>query len=225
MSESTAGTTGITATLRTFAVAVSVVLLAYGLGGCGVLGGEDDEVADVPKSSVDEPFRIDDLDGPTQQVVGHGVSFEVPDGWVASGDEFDSTDGLTFEWAVQAPEGTPFPPFVNASMGKRGDAGVTFDSAPEAAKELAAISPDFELVDEGEIDVPGAEQAYQLHLRRSDTVGTTGEPVMVEQVQVFLAMPDGIVSTLRFQAPDEQYDDSELQAVLDSLVVASEGQA
>jgi len=225
MSVSDPGTQAVAAPLRTYRAVVVALLMALALVGCGVLGGEDDEVADAPKSSLDEPFRLDDIDGSTQQVVGHGVSFEVPDGWVASGAEFDSTDGLTFEWAVQAPDGSPFPPFVNASMGKRDDAGVTFDSAAEAAKQLASISPDFELIDEGEIDVPGAEEAYQLHLRRSDSVGTTGEPVMVEQVQVFLAMPDGIVSTLRFQAPDEQFDDSDLQAVLDSLVVSSGDEA
>ncbi|MFT4288465.1 hypothetical protein [Nocardioides sp.] len=180
--------------------------------------GEDGSGGDTSKSALDTPFELHAVtDG--QEVSGHGISLVVPADWTASAEEKLDAQGRTYEWAVQAPtSGTDFPPFVNMSMGVPGQTSTGFDAAPEALKTLEGISPDFEVLDEGELDVPGVDHAYQIHYERASNY--QGQSVKVELVQVFLDMPDDVLSSVRFQAPAGSFDDSGLEDVLNSLTVA-----
>ncbi len=196
------------------AAAALAAFLITSLAACG-----DSTEEGAVGSAIDAPFELRKTEG-GQQVVGHGISLVVPEGWVASGEESLDPQGRTYEWAVEAPEGAQFPPFVNMSMGVPGETSTGFEAAPDALKTLEGVSPDFEVIDEGEVDVPGVDRAYQMRFERSASF--QGSEVMVEQVQVFLDMPDGVLSTVRFQAPAGDFDDSGLPEVLDSLAVAVE---
>ncbi len=67
------------------------------------------------------------------------------------------------------------------------------------------------------MDVEGVDRAYQVRYLHSASY--QGEPVQVQSVQVFLDMPGDVLSAVRFQAPADEFDDSGIGTVLDSLTV------
>lgn len=199
---------------RLVLLSLVTAVLSTAVTGCG----EDGPDREMTRSTLDSPFRLRSADG-GQEVSGHGVSLTVPAGWTASADEQLDPQGRTFEWAVQAETtGTGFPPFVNMSMGVPGQTSTGYEAAPDALKTLEGVSPDFEVIDEGELDVPGVDHAYQVHYERA--ADYQGASVKVELVQVFLDMPDDVLSSVRFQAPAGTFDDSGLEDVLQSMAVA-----
>lgn len=198
--------------MRLIALALATTMVVT-LAGCG-----DDAGRETTSSALSDGFTLLPADEEQQEIAGHGVSIVVPADWSASGEERLDPQGRSYEWAVEATgSGAGFPPFVNMSMGVPGETNTGYDAAPEALKTVEGVDPDFEVLDEGEIDVPGVETAYRMHLRRTAT--HQGEDVEVELVQVFLDMPDDVLSSIRFQAPAGTFDDSGLPAVLDSLAV------
>jgi hypothetical protein len=189
-----------------------VPFVAVLLGACS---GEE-EPARAPSSTRDEPFEIVQQDG-GEYVVGHGIAMRLPGEWTDYESEQDSADGTSYEWAVGLPAETrPLPAGVQFSMGKAGK-GVPFEKLPEVTRELAEQAPGYELVDEGEAGVPGAEAAAFLRIKKD--LELDGKTVKVEQLQLMLQMPGGQSSVLRFIAEDGKWEE-QMQSAYDSLVVA-----
>jgi hypothetical protein len=196
---------------RTVVVSAALVLLS-------ACGGGEDEVDEALRSSASQPFSIIEHEG-SEHVVGHGIALEVPEAWTDYEPERDSADGTTYEWAVGLPAETrPLPSGIQFSMGKD-TTGARFDSLPESTREVAEQAPGYRLLDEGEADVPGAEDAAFLRIERD--LRLDGETVRVEQVQLMLAMPGGQTSVLRFIAESGQWEE-QMEGAYDSLVVAEE---
>lgn len=201
-------------TSRSVVRTVSLLAVVAFVGGCS--GG--DEVTSELRSTAEQPFEVVEHDG-GEHVVGHGITLRMPEGWTDYGPEQDSTDGTSYEWAVGLPADTrPLPAGVQFSMGKEGK-GVSFESLPAATKKLAELAPGYELLDEGEADVPGAEAAAFLRLEKDLEID--GETVEVEQLQVMLDMPGGQASVVRFIAEAGKWEE-QMEAAYDSLVVAEE---
>lgn len=201
-------------TSRSVVRTVSLLAAVALVGGCS----EGDEVTSELRSTAEQPFEVVKHDG-AEHVVGHGITLRMPEGWTDYGPEQDSTDGTSYEWAVGLPADTrPLPAGVQFSMGKEGK-GVSFESLPEATKKLAELAPGYELLDEGEADVPGAEAAAFLRLEKDLEID--GETVEVEQLQVMLDMPGGQASVVRFIAEAGKWEE-QMEAAYDSLVVAEE---
>ena len=197
---------------RLIALAAATVMV-MGLAGCG-----EEESAGEP-SGLSTPFSIG-ADGTDRQVAtGHGVSMRVPSDWKPSADEQLDPQGRTYEWAVQAPSdgAAEFPAFVSMSMGVPGETSTGYDAAPSALKTVEGVHPGFEVLDEGEVDVEGVDNAYQVRYLHSGSY--QGEPVQVQTVQVFLDMPGDVLSAVRFEAPAEEFDESGVSEILDSLTV------
>ncbi|WP_148571095.1 hypothetical protein [Nocardioides caldifontis] len=194
--------------------ALAAVLL---LSGCGK---DEADVDESLRSSASQPFELGEAEGGTRPVTGHGIVLEVPEGWTAY-DEQESADGTTYEWAVAEPDGDPAPAYVQFSMGMKGKGGA-FEQLREGAKQLGALDEGFELLDEGEADVPGAERAEFLRFTHTQTF--EGQDAVVEQLQVFVELPEGEVSTVRFIAPEGEWEDA-MQDVYDSFVVAQSEEA
>lgn len=194
------------------AALATAMMVAMGLAGCG------EESAGEP-SGLSTPFTIGVDESDHQVDVGHGVSLRVPSGWEPSSDEQLDPQGRTYEWAVQAPSdgASAFPAFVSMSMGVPGTTSTGYDAAPDALKTLEGVEPGFEVLDEGEMDVEGVDRAYQVRYLHSASY--QGEPVQVQSVQVFLDMPGDVLSAVRFQAPADDFDESGIDTVLDSLTV------
>lgn len=172
------------------------------LTGCGA--ADEAPVDEELRSSLERPFQIVVHDG-ARHVVGHGVTLPVPDGWTGYEPETESRDGTTYEWAVGLPvRGDRFPPGLQLSMGKPGT-GPGLDDLPAVARGLAERSAGYELVGEGEVDVPGARAAAYLRFVRHFAYG--GELVRLEQVTLMLEVADGTTSTIRFLAPEENWDE------------------
>lgn len=203
--------------VRRAAAALVAVAAMANLTACGE---EEVPVDDSLKSTPGQAFALDPGEDGLQSVVGHGVILEVPAEWEGF-DEQDSFDGTTYEWAVAEPDRAPAPAYVQFSMGKEGK-GAGYDQIAEATKSLAATDSTFELLDEGEADIAGAERAK--FLRFEVTKDNNGTPVELEQLQLYLDMPGGQVSTVRFIAPKGEWD-AILQDVYDSLVVAESDSA
>ena len=198
--------------------ATRAVVAALALALLAACGGGDDEVDEVLRSSASQPFSIVEHEG-SEHVVGHGITLEVPDAWTDYEPERDSADGTTYEWAVGLPAETrPLPSGIQFSMGKDA-AGASFESLPESTREVAERAPGYRLLDEGEVDVPGAEDAAFLRIERD--LRLDGETVRVEQVQLMIAMPGGQTSVLRFIAEAGQWEEQMAEAY-DSVVVAEE---
>jgi hypothetical protein len=193
-------------------IALVTAVTVMGLAGCG------DDSAGEP-SGLSTPFSIG-TDGSDRQVaIGHGVSMRVPSDWAPSADEQVDPQGRTYEWAVQAPAdgATAFPAFVSMSMGVPGATSTGYDAAPDALKTVEGVSPAFEVLDEGDLDIEGVDNAYQVRYLHSASY--QGEPVQVQSVQVFLDMPGDVLSAVRFQAPADEFDESGVNEILDSLSV------
>ena len=103
------------------------------------------------------------------------------------------------------------------SMGVPGATSTGYDAAPDALKTVEGVSPGFEVLDEGDVDVEGVDNAYQVRYLHSGSY--QGEPVQVQSVQVFLDMPGDVLSAVRFEAPAEDFDESGANEILDSLTV------
>jgi hypothetical protein len=190
----------------------ATMMVVMGIAGCG------DESTGEP-SGLSTPFSVG-ADGTDLQVAtGHGVSMRVPSDWTPSAEEQLDPQGRTYEWAVQAPSdgATAFPAFVSMSMGVPGATSTGYDAAPSALKTLEGVSPEFEVLDEGELDIEGVDNAYQVRYLHSASY--QGEPVQVQSVQVFLDMPGDVLSAVRFEAPAEEFDESAMSEILDSLSV------
>jgi len=195
----------------------ALVTTALLVTGCGKDGVDVDESL---RSSGDDPFELSAADGETRTVTGHGIVLEVPASWEGY-DEKQSVDGTTYEWAVAEPDGDPAPSYVQFSMGMKGKGGA-FEQLRDGAKELGALDDSFELLDEGEADVPGAERAEFLRFTMNETFD--GQDAVIEQLQVFVELPEGEVSTVRFITPEGEWEDA-MQEVYDSFTVAQAEEA
>lgn len=187
---------------RGLATILAFTCLAF-VAGCGEEGVE---VSEELSSTPGQKFSLVDEDG-KPYVVGHGVVLEVPEDWTDYEPEAEGIDGSTMEWAVGQPEPTqPLPAGLQFSMGVAGKGGqVDSDTGlAQAAKKIAEISPGYELVDEGEADVPGADLAKFLRFKRDLAYGETTVPV--EQVTLMIQVDDKTSSTIRFIAPEGQWD-------------------
>jgi hypothetical protein len=205
---------------RRLAVALALILAVATTGACGDAEGAD--VDESLRSTGADPFELvaSEEEG-RQTVTGHGIVLEVPADWRGY-DEKESFDGTTYEWAVSQPEDVePAPAYVQFSMGKPGK-GAGYEQIDEATKSLAEVDPSYELRDEGEASVPGAERAKYLRFAIDIELG--GRAVPMEQLQLFVELPGGEVSTLRFLAPDGTWEE-QLEDVYDSLVVAQSEEA
>jgi len=197
---------------------VTALLLAATLTACG--GGEADVDPELI-SGQEEPFAIVEHDE-KRFVVGHGVALEMGPGWTDYQPEQEGTDGTTYEWAVGLPveEGT-FPSGLQFSMGKPG-AGAQIDTLPDAVRELAELSDGYEFVEEGEADVPGAEKAAFLRFVRDFEY--EGESVRLEQVTLMVEVAEDNTSSIRFLAPEGEWEE-QMQEVYDSVVVTASEEA
>jgi hypothetical protein len=194
---------------------VTVLVLPLALVGCS--GGEDG-VDEALRSSGTTPFSVVERDG-AEHVVGHGITMQIPAGWTDYGSEQDSADGTSYEWAVGLPADTrPLPSGVQFSMGRKGR-GAAFETLPETTRELAERAPGYTLLDEGEVDIPGAEAAAFLRLEKD--VQVDGDTVRAEQLQLMLDMPGGQTSVVRFIAEAGRWK-AQMQHAYESLVVAEE---
>lgn len=196
---------------------VLVALLTWTCAGCGDGGTKVDKAL---QSSATAKFRIIEHGG-KRYVVGHAIAMQIPATWVTYADEQPGTDGTTYEWAVGLPEDTrPVPAGVQFSMGKP-DQGVQFDTGlPQGARELAKTAPGYKLLDEGKVDVPGAQKASMLRFERD--IEMTSGTHHVEQLMLFLKISPTVSSTIRFIAGAGDWDD-QLKKVYESVVVARSG--
>jgi hypothetical protein len=191
------------------------------LAGAAACGSNEPAVDAALVSTPAESFELVSHEG-QKYVVGHGVLLEVPDGWTDYEPEKPSTDGTTSEWAVGEPEQEgELHAGVQFSMGKPG-VGAGIDALPEAVREYAELSPGYEFVEEGEVDVPGAEEAAFLRFTRD--LDFRGESYRLEQVMLMIEVVDGTTSTLRFLAPAGEWEES-LGEVYDSVRVTASEQA
>lgn len=196
---------------RGLRVSVAVALLVV-LGACS--GGEPDVDPELV-SGQQEAFEIVEHDD-ARYVVGHGVALEMGPGWTDYQPEQEGTDGTTYEWAVGLPvEDGTFPSGLQFSMGKPG-VGAQMDTLPDAVREVAELSEGYQFVDEGEAEVPGAEQAAFLRFVRDFEY--EGEEIRVEQVTLMIEVADGHTSSIRFLAPEGEWEE-QMQEVYDSIVV------
>ena len=202
-------------TFRSVATILLAVLTTASLAGCG---SEEPDVDPKLQSSATSELGLVTNAG-AQWAVGHGIAMKLPEGWTDYAPEQKSTDGTTYEWAVGMPADTrPLPYGVQLSMGMK-DKGAPFEELPKATKELAELSPGYKLLDEGDADVPGAEDASYVRFEKDLDLG--GSTVKVEQLQLVLDMPSGEVSVLRFISEAGKWD-QQMGAAYDSLVVAEE---
>lgn len=194
--------------------ALGAAVLMAALAACG---GSGDEVAPELVSAPEEPFEIVEHED-SRYVVGHGVVLEPAPGWVDYEPEREGADGTTYEWAVGRPveEGT-FPSGLQFSMGKPGE-GAQIDTLPDAHRELAELSAGYELVDEGEADVPGAQEAAFLRFVRDFEY--EGETVRLEQLTLMLEVAEGTTSTIRFLAPEGEWEE-QMEEVYESVRVTA----
>ena len=93
---------------------------------------------------------------------------------------------------------------------------LAFEKLPEGTRELAELSPGYRLIDEGEAEVDGAEDAAFLRFERELDLGDG--PVLVEQMQLILDMPAGEVSVVRFISEAGKWEE-QMGEAYDSLVV------
>jgi hypothetical protein len=185
--------------------------MAVVLAACGGGEGVEPELTSGPTDA----FEIVEHDG-ERYVVGHGVMLEMGQGWTDYEEEREGTDGTTYEWAVGLPvEGGTFPSGLQFSMGKPG-VGPQMETLPAAHRELAALSEGYGFVDEGKADVPGADRAAFLRFVRD--FDYKGETVRLEQVTLMIELSDDTTSTIRFLAPEGEWEE-EMQEVYDSVVV------
>lgn len=202
--------------MRTRATTVTMMLVAaLGMAACG---SEEANVSDALLSTPTDEFALVEHDGATH-VVGHALTMEVPSGWTDYEPEFEGLDGTTYEWAVGEPEEvTPMPANVQVSAGME-NRGARMDGGMEvAAEKIAELSPGYELVDSGDVDVDGSEQAKFLRFKHD--LDYNGETVRVEQVTLMIEVDDDHSSTLRFIAVDGQWEEK-FEAVYDSVKVTS----
>jgi len=196
---------------RTAGPLVLAMMAATVLGGCGQ--GRSDPAT---QSQVATGFKVVTV-ADQRHVVGHGIEMTMPESWVTYEAEKEGTDGSTWEWAAGLPAATkPLPAGVQYSMGVPGE-GVQLDTLPEGAKKLAETSPGYKLLDEGEADVPGAEDARFLRFERD--LQLTGGTVHVEQVSLFIEVDKGVTSTLRFIAAAGDWDE-QMKSAYDSVKVS-----
>lgn len=189
------------------------LLMTAAVAGCG---SKEPDVDPALQSSAKTELGLVQHDG-KKYVVGHGIAMTVPAGWTDYAPEKLSTDGTTYEWAVGMPADTrPLPYGVQLSMGIKGK-GAEFAQLPKATKELAELAPGYKLIGQGDAEVPGAEDAAYLRFEKDLDLG--GTPVHVEQLQLFLKMPGGEVSTLRFISEAGKWK-QQMGPAYDSLVVA-----
>ena len=189
------------------------LMLGLAAAGCG---SEEVEVDPALESSAETEMAVVNHDG-AQWAVGRGIALRMPEGWTDYQAEALSNDGTTYEWAVGLPADTrPLPAGIQFSMGMEGK-GAPFDTLPTATRELAELAPGYKLLDEGEVDVPGAEAAAFIRFEKEIDLGDG--PVLVEQLQLILDMPSGEVSVLRFVGEAGKWDE-QMGAAYDSLMVA-----
>jgi hypothetical protein len=203
---------------RTIVTTLLAAALAVTATGCG---SEESDVDPALQSSADTEMKVVDHDG-GQYAVGHGIALEMPEEWTDYEPEKVGSDGTTYEWAVGMPAETrPLPFGIQFSMGMKGK-GAPFETLPTATKELAELAPGYKLVDEGDADVPGAEDAAFVRFEKELDLGDG--PVTVEQLQLILDMPAGEVSVLRFIGEAGKWDE-QLGSAYDSLVVTEGAEA
>lgn len=139
--------------------------------------------------------------------VGHGMVVTVPSSWVTYGDEREGLDGSTMEWAVGLPEGSkPFPAALQISAGIKNRGAQIDRGMSTAAEQIAKVAPGYELIDKGEVDIPGARKAEFLRFHRSVTLAD-GSTAKAEQLTLMIGVAPDVSSTIRFTAPAEQWDD------------------
>lgn len=209
---------GTTGTLGAVLGALLALALAAVLAACG---GGDGDLASQLRSSQGDPFEIVEHDG-ERYVVGHGVLLEMAPGWTDYEPEREGDDGTTFEWAVGRPveEGT-FPSGLQFSMGKQG-VGPQLEGLPESVRSLAEQSSGYEFLDEGEADVPGAEEAAFLRFVRDFEYD--GRQMRLEQVTLMVQVSEDTTSVVRFLAPAGEWE-KQMQEVYDSVRVTHPGAA
>lgn len=192
--------------------------LSVTAAGCG---SKESDVDPALQSSAGTEMKVVAHDS-EQYAVGRGIAVEMPEGWTDYEPEKVGSDGTTYEWAVGAPADTrPVPFGIQFSMGMK-DKGAPFETLPTATKELAELAPGYKLVDEGDVDIPGAEAAAFVRFEKQLDLGDG--PVTVEQLQLILDMPAGEVSVLRFIGEAGKWDE-QVGSAYDSLVVTEESEA
>lgn len=202
------------------------LVLTLALTGCGVFDRGSDVPDDVPESGRTDAFRLVP-EGSRQRVVGHGISFLVPADWKQSQPEEVVDDSA--EWAVEAPApDDPYVPYVSISAGVEEKQNNTVESLVGAVKGIQSINKSYEALGEGKIDVPGAKQAYQLHFRYDDELAAgadgTKTKVRTQTRMVFLGLPGGQVTTVRFIAPAPHWGEGRFDEVQSSLAVRQRGE-
>jgi hypothetical protein len=110
-----------------------------------------------------------------------------------------------------------FPSGLQFSMGKPG-VGAQIDTLSDAHRELAELSAGYELADEGEADIPGAQEAAFLRFVRDFEY--EGETVRLEQLTLMLEVTEGTTSTIRFLAPEGEWEE-QMEEVYDSVRVTA----
>lgn len=189
--------------------------LALGLAGCG---GSASPAADAPETSIEAPFEeVDTADGATTYA-GHAIAFTLPEDWEQ---EYEETfDGQAYSWELHAPEGDPFPPFLNFTVNTEEEGGSRVREVAEAARGVAKTTEDgYEEVSFEEAEVDGAEEAWRYEFRREMNLAADDQNYPVEQEMLFFRTPDGHVVTVRFIAPDGTFEDTGLPEIRDSVVV------
>jgi hypothetical protein len=202
----------------------AALMLAVLLTACGSEDPSPSESAGATATRKTDPFRVEAAEG-GQRVVGHGLVLEVPAGWKEDAPEKPSTDGESAEWALLAPPGPgPFPPYVNVSAGVKQRPKVRFDDAMAVFKGVQSLNPAHRMLEEGAVEIPGARRAHRFHFtyEREVTDPRTGKrvPTVIEQVQIFVDMPGGQVTAVRFFAPKPEFAAAGFDRIQSSLRVA-----
>jgi hypothetical protein len=197
---------------RSLVLLVLTMVTVAGVGGCGGASKADPAL----QSGVSKAFTVVSVKD-QRYVVGHGIEMRMASGWVAYDPERVGTDGSTWEWAAGLPAATrPLPAGVQYSMGRPGK-GVQLDTLPAGAKELAETSPGYKFLDDGKVEVPGAEGARFLRFERD--LQLASGTVHVEQLSLFVEVEKGVTSTLRFIAASGDWD-KQMKSAYDSVKVS-----
>jgi hypothetical protein len=194
---------------------VLTALLAV-TSGCGL--GSDSAAADLPETTVEDSFTVQDTEDGWQLIAGHGISFAVPEAWVPVYDE--TFDGQVYSWELRASEGDPFPPFVNFTVNTEKEPESRVEEVATAAKGVAETTEEgFELLEDSETDIPGSDTARDLQFKRMMNLASADQDYPIQQQMLFFQLPESQVVTVRLLAPEGTFEDSPLPEIRDSLVV------
>lgn len=206
-------------------VAFLTIVVGVLVSACGILPNADGSGGSKagPASELSQDFTIV-ADGSNKRVIGHGFTFVVPGDWAEYAPETTIYGGTSREWAVQASAPKdPFVPYLSISAAFRPGKQNSVANALALFKGVQQLNKNFHLLDESDVDVPGARTAHLLQFNDESDVKLPGDEtethVVFDTRSLFINMPGGELTIVRFIAPKGHAQDGHFDEIQKSLVV------